>query len=69
MRTIDEVYIDGVFVTPRGDEGFDLFNPSTEKVIGRVRLADAKDGGALFTSHQRLNSKQGVPFGLRNTIC
>jgi aldehyde dehydrogenase (NAD+) len=43
MQTIDEIYIDGAFVTPHGDEFFDLFNPSTEQVIGRVRLADAKD--------------------------
>ena len=43
MQTIDQIYINGEFVTPHGDEYFDLFNPSTEKVIGRVRLADAKD--------------------------
>ncbi|QCP52019.1 aldehyde dehydrogenase family protein [Trinickia violacea] len=43
MQTIDQIYINGEFVTPHGDEYFDLFNPSTEKVIGRVRLADARD--------------------------
>jgi aldehyde dehydrogenase (NAD+) len=43
MQTIDQIYIDGAFVTPHGDEFFDLFNPSTERVIGRVRLADEKD--------------------------
>jgi aldehyde dehydrogenase (NAD+) len=43
MQTIDQIYINGAFVTPYGDEFFDLFNPSTEKVIGRVRLADARD--------------------------
>ena len=43
MQTIDKVYINGAFVTPHGDELFDLFNPATEQVIGRVRLADAQD--------------------------
>ncbi len=43
MQIIDHIYIDGEFVTPHGDEFFDLFNPATEQVIGRVRLADAKD--------------------------
>lgn len=43
MQTISQIYIDGAFVTPHGDEFFDLFNPSTGKVIGRVRLANAQD--------------------------
>ncbi|MGF6755952.1 aldehyde dehydrogenase family protein [Paraburkholderia sp. GAS42] len=43
MQHIDQIYIDGVFVTPHGTEWFDLYNPSTEQVIGRVRLADEHD--------------------------
>ncbi|GLU35205.1 aldehyde dehydrogenase family protein [Trinickia caryophylli] len=46
MQIIDTIYIDGAFVTPRGEELFDLFNPATQQVIGRVRLAaeaDARD--------------------------
>ncbi|WP_176057861.1 aldehyde dehydrogenase family protein [Paraburkholderia sp. BCC1876] len=43
MQLIDTIYIDGQFVTPHGSELFDLFNPATEQVIGRVRLADAQD--------------------------
>jgi aldehyde dehydrogenase (NAD+) len=43
MKMIDQVYIDGAFVTPHGTEMFDLYNPATEQVIGRVRLADADD--------------------------
>ena len=43
MHQIDKVYIDGQFVTPRGTEWFDLFNPATEEIIGRVLLADAED--------------------------
>ena len=37
------MYIDGQFVVPHGAEWFDLHNPATEQVIGRVRLADAED--------------------------
>jgi aldehyde dehydrogenase (NAD+) len=43
MRIIDQIYINGAFVTPHGEELFDLFNPATGKVIGRVRLGDAED--------------------------
>jgi aldehyde dehydrogenase (NAD+) len=43
MRQIDKVYINGQFVTPHGTEWFDLFNPATEEIIGRVRLADVED--------------------------
>jgi aldehyde dehydrogenase (NAD+) len=43
MKMIDQVYIDGEFVTPHGTEIFDLYNPATEQVIGQVRLADADD--------------------------
>lgn len=43
MLKIDKVYINGAFVTPHGDEWFDLFNPATEQVIGQVRLADEED--------------------------
>ena len=43
MLRIDTIYINGQFVTPHGEEWFDLHNPSTEAVIGQVRLADAVD--------------------------
>ncbi|MGE8470150.1 MAG: aldehyde dehydrogenase family protein [Paraburkholderia hospita] len=53
MHTIDTIYIDGAFVTPHGDEWFGLFNPATERVIGRVRLADAKDARDAITAAKR----------------
>ncbi|MGU7782203.1 aldehyde dehydrogenase family protein [Burkholderia sp. PU8-34] len=53
MQTIDQIYIDGAFVTPHGNERFDLFNPSTEQVIGRVRLADADDARAAIAAAKR----------------
>ena len=43
MLRIDKIYINGQFVTPHGEAWFDLFNPSTEAVIGQVRLADEED--------------------------
>ena len=43
MQRIEHIYINGEFVTPHGQEWFDLHNPSTEQVIGQVRLGDAQD--------------------------
>ncbi|MCU0117802.1 aldehyde dehydrogenase family protein [Pseudomonas sp. B2M1-30] len=43
MQRIEHIYINGEFVTPHGQEWFDLHNPSTEEVIGQVRLGDAQD--------------------------
>ncbi|TCL03518.1 aldehyde dehydrogenase family protein [Sodalis ligni] len=43
MKTVNQVYINGRFVTPHGEELFDLYNPATKTVIGRVRLADEVD--------------------------
>ena len=53
MHNIDTVYIDGAFVTPHGDEAFDLFNPATERVIGRVRLADEVDADNAIAAAKR----------------
>ncbi|NVM77045.1 aldehyde dehydrogenase (NAD+) [Duganella sp. SG902] len=43
MHTIDHIYINGQFVTPHGEELFDLINPTTGRLDGRVRLGDAED--------------------------
>ena len=53
MRTIDKVYIDGQFVTPHGQEQFDLFNPATEEKIGHVRLGDDVDAKAAVAAAKR----------------
>jgi aldehyde dehydrogenase (NAD+) len=53
MRTIEHIYIDGQFVEPHGRELFDLFNPATGKVIGRVRLGDAEDARAAIAAAKR----------------
>jgi hypothetical protein len=43
MHTIEQIFINGEFVTPHGTEWFDLYNPATAQVIGQVRLADEVD--------------------------
>ena len=53
MQIIDRIYIDGAFVTPHGKELFDLVNPATEQVIGRVRLADAQDARRAVAAAKR----------------
>jgi aldehyde dehydrogenase (NAD+) len=50
MNIIDKVYIDGAFVTPHGTDWFDLHNPATAQIIGRVRLADAEDARAAIAA-------------------
>jgi aldehyde dehydrogenase (NAD+) len=53
MQIIDQIYIDGAFIKPHGEEFFNLFNPSTEQVIGRVRLADAEDACDAIAAAKR----------------
>ena len=43
MHTIDQIYINGQFVTPHGTEMFDLINPTTGQLDGQVRLGDVED--------------------------
>lgn len=43
MKVIDQIYINGRFVKPRGEDTLDLINPSTKTVIGRVVLGNAED--------------------------
>lgn len=50
MKTIDKVYINGAFVTPHGQEMFELINPATNEVIGQVRLGDEVDAQLAIAS-------------------
>lgn len=43
MRNIDQIFINGEFVTPHGTDRFDLYNPATAQITGQVRLADQQD--------------------------
>ncbi|WP_432044199.1 aldehyde dehydrogenase family protein [Streptomyces cadmiisoli] len=53
MHKIHQIYIDGHFVTPHGTEVAPLYNPSTEQVIGEVRLADETDANAAVAAAKR----------------
>ncbi|MEA2668985.1 MAG: aldehyde dehydrogenase [Chloroflexota bacterium] len=53
MRSIDQIYIDGQFVLPNGQELFDLYNPATEEMIGQVRLGDEIDAQAAVAAAKR----------------
>jgi aldehyde dehydrogenase (NAD+) len=53
MTLIDQIYIDGAFVTPHGTELFDLYNPATAQVIGQVRLADEVDARSAIAAAKR----------------
>ena len=53
MQNIDTIYIDGTFVTPHGEERFDLFNPASSKIIGQVRLADVEDANRAVAAAKR----------------
>lgn len=53
MRTFEQIYIDGAFVTPHGEALFDLHNPATESVIGRVRLGDEIDARTAIAAAKR----------------
>jgi aldehyde dehydrogenase (NAD+) len=43
MKTIDQIYINGAFKKPHGQERFELINPSTGRVRGSVTLGDETD--------------------------
>lgn len=43
MKLITKHYINGEFVESHGKETFDLINPSTQALIGRVTLGDEED--------------------------
>jgi aldehyde dehydrogenase (NAD+) len=53
MQEISHVYIDGRFVEPHGTELFDLHNPATGEVFGRVRLGDVEDARAAIAAAKR----------------
>jgi len=72
MQRIEHIYIDGQFVAPHGEEWFDLHDPSTEQVIGQVRLGDAHDAQravaaakAAFPAWSRSSREERVDALLR----
>ena len=53
MHHINQIYINGAFVTPHGEELFDLFNPATGQRIGQVRLANEQDALEAISAAKR----------------
>ena len=53
MHHINQIYINGAFVTPHGEELFDLFNPATGQSIGQVRLANEQDALEAISAAKR----------------
>ncbi len=51
VRAFDRAYINGQFVTPHGTQVVDLVNPTNNRVIGKVTMADE-------------TKQQGIPHGL-----
>ena len=43
VRAFNRAYINGQFVTPHGTQVVDLVNPTDNKVIGKVTMADEID--------------------------
>ena len=43
MKTFNQGYINGEYITPHGTQVIDLINPSTNLVIGKVTMADEID--------------------------
>src|SRR5436309_276065 len=62
MQLIEHIYINGEFVVPHGQEWFELHNPSTEEVIGQVRLGDALDAQRAIAA-----AKAAFPAWARTT--
>src|ERR1700727_307140 len=43
VRAFDRAYINGQFVTPHGTQIVDLVNPTDNRIIGKVTMADELD--------------------------
>lgn len=52
-KIINQVYINGAFVTPHGTEVLELLNPATKEVVAQVRLADEEDTRQAVASAKR----------------
>lgn len=43
MKKINQIYVNGTFITPHGTETFDLISPTTNEKLGEVTLGDEMD--------------------------
>jgi len=63
MRIIDQIYINGQFVTPHGAEVADLINPSNGELLGQVRLGDVEDAHRAIAA-----ARAALPLMARSTL-
>lgn len=69
MKQINQIYINGEFVTPHGTEVMDLIDPVTEQVAAQVRLADETDtrhaiaaAKAAYVDFSRTSKAQRIQY-------
>jgi len=53
MKTIDKIYFDGSFVTPKGTQMFDLINPTTNQLAGQVQLGNEEDAAIAIAAAKK----------------
>ncbi|AVF36818.1 aldehyde dehydrogenase family protein [Rahnella sikkimica] len=69
MKQINQIYINGEFVTPHGTEVMHLIDPVTEQVAAQVRLADETDtrqaiaaAKAAYVDFSRTSKAQRIQY-------
>jgi len=69
MHTRDRLYIDGKWVQPMGKGSIDVFNPSTEEIIGKIPVGSAKDiDKAASAARLAFNSWSKSSISMRTDI-
>ena len=69
MHTRDQLYIDGKWVQPMGKGSIDVFNPSTEEIIGKIPVGSAKDiDKAASAARLAFNSWSKSSISMRTDI-
>ena len=69
MHTREQLYIDGKWVQPMGKGSIDVFNPSTEEIIGKIPVGSAKDiDKAASAARLAFNSWSKSSISMRTDI-
>lgn len=63
MENVDKIYVNGAFITPNGTEISELINPSTNQIIGTVRL-----GNEIDTQHAIASAKAAFQTYSKSSI-
>jgi len=69
MHTREQLYIDGKWVHPMGKGSIEVFNPSTEEIIGKIPVGSAKDiDKAASAARLAFNSWSKSSISMRTDI-